>query len=94
MYVIFDIKYIKTYVVSTLVYIEQAGALLDLTFEEERLWVSLLSIGALYGGYFYEVASGAQQPSLSAMQEADATMASSSVLQNTLRASPQPGRHR
>ena len=40
---------------------------MDLTFQEKSLWVSLLSIGALYGYYFYEVASGAQEPSLSAM---------------------------
>lgn len=40
---------------------------MDLTFQEKSLWVSLLSIGVLYGYYFYEVASGAQEPSLSAM---------------------------
>ena len=40
---------------------------MDLTFQEKSLWVSLLSIGVLYGYYFFAVANGAQQPSRTAM---------------------------
>ena len=40
---------------------------MDLTFQEKSLWVSLLSIGGLYGYYFFAGVSGAQEPSLSAM---------------------------